>query len=223
MADGVCHSFKKLSVERHPDYCRQAARPRTITVNGGNTNRSRDTVIGISTFSLSIMRDGTGRPSHSGDRAMRSYTIDLIWQQVPPGPIKNSIPPFCVWPVAGGGHFGKMPFFPAIVDEEGKPDFNHPLFDEYPRRVLADEVLRSPYEPRGFEPLWRPNKDAKQWAAVTPERQPGAWALRHVEAPANALSAKRKRLAPLRRLMRERLPDHDDLDRLATSAAIEAE
>jgi hypothetical protein len=57
--------------------------------------------------------------------------------------------------------------------------------------------------------------------AHEPPDGPGAWALRHVEAPANVLSCKCKRLAPLRRLLRERLPDDDDLDRLATSAGIE--
>jgi hypothetical protein len=67
---------------------------------------------------------------------------------------------------------------------------------------------------------------------VIPGQCPSGYALRHVETPANALSAERKRVRNLggRLLWRykpddprnERLPDDDDLDRLATSAAIEA-
>jgi hypothetical protein len=91
-----------------------------------------------------------------------------------------------------------------------------------PDLMVAREVLRSPFYPRGFPSLWRPNRDAKRWAAIVPDKPPGEWARENVEKPANALSIKRKRLAPLRRLIRERLPDDDPLDRLATSAAIEA-
>jgi hypothetical protein len=58
-------------------------------------------------------------------------------------------------------------------------------------RSLVGERLRSPYESRGFPSRWR-HKGAKGWAASTLEKRPGAWALHHVEAPANALSAKRE-------------------------------
>src|SRR5262249_5738485 len=120
-----------------------------------------------------------------------------------------------------GVHFGAQPFFPAISD----PD--HPFFDEHPRRVLAGEMLRSPYFPRGFSVYRRPTGYAKGWAAVVPNRRPGAWADYYVEAPADDLSFERKRAARLGgnllwRKEHNRLPDDDPLDRLATSAAIEA-
>jgi hypothetical protein len=86
------------------------------------------------------------------------------------------------------------------------------------REHKAREHLRAVFF--GYHYLAREN--GLRWAAVVPDKCASAWALRYVEAPGKALSAACRRLAPLRRLWRERLPDDDDLDRLATSAAIEA-
>jgi hypothetical protein len=86
------------------------------------------------------------------------------------------------------------------------------------REHKARDRLRAVF--LGYHYLAREN--GLRWAAVVPEKCASAWALRYVEAPGKALSAACRRLAPLRRLWRERLPDDDDLDRLATSAAIEA-
>jgi hypothetical protein len=75
--------------------------------------------------------------------------------------------------------------------------------------------------------------------SATPPGQPGAWSLRYIEAPAAALSVRLSDTARLggclfdyyralpdgrpsgRIRTRRRLPDDDDLDRLATSAALE--
>jgi hypothetical protein len=95
-------------------------------------------------------------------------------------------------------------------------------------RVLKREVLRSPYIPRNGEPLFRPDKGSARWAAANPDKRPGAWAQRHVEMPADALSAKREECRRRRDAAIDGLlsnfgcVDHNDLDRLATSAALEA-
>jgi hypothetical protein len=86
------------------------------------------------------------------------------------------------------------------------------------REHKARDRLRAVF--LGYHYLAREN--GLRWAAVVPDKRPSAWALRYVEEPGKALSAACRRLAPLRRLWRERLPDDDDLDRLAMSAAIEA-
>jgi hypothetical protein len=165
---------------------------------------------------------GVGWPTRVQRRpANAPYTIDLIWRPVRTGPIKISVPRYCVWPVAGGVYFMPAPEAP---------------------RALIREVLRSPHFPASGEPLWRPDKDAKGWAAIVPNRRPGAWARRYVEGRADELDAKRKRLEGPGRLLRSVWGEvrggklvgtkckkgwaargiGDDLDRLAVSAAIEA-
>jgi hypothetical protein len=103
------------------------------------------------------------------------YTIDLIWREVDIGP------------TSAGVHHAPQPFSPWICHV-----VDCPSLDEYPRRTLAGEILRSPFFPRGFEKLFRQRGDAIGWAANNPDRRPGTWAQRHVEAPANVLTAKRE-------------------------------
>jgi len=95
-------------------------------------------------------------------------------------------------------------------------------------RETADRLIWEDWEPvderTSFAELRRRGEAPPESVLLQtpPGASPGAWALRHVAAPADALSARRRRLRGARALMRERLPDDDDLDRLATSAAIEA-
>ncbi|PWT86433.1 MAG: hypothetical protein C5B58_01395 [Acidobacteria bacterium] len=103
---------------------------------------------------LAVYHEGRQWPTKPQRRPHDApHTLDLIWRETPPGPIKIFVPPYCVWPVTGGPHVGKQPFFPWVCHVADCPSF-----DQYPRRVLVEERLRSPFLSRGFEPLWRPKR-----------------------------------------------------------------
>jgi hypothetical protein len=143
------------------------------------------------------------------------------------------------WPIPDrrGGEYGIDLIWRKVCKGGGSKGVNFAAASFF----LA-ERLRSPYIPSNSLPVWRPDQGAQRWAALAPDNRPGAWARKHVEAPATALSAERKYLAgpgrSLRSIWGERRGGKlvgatwqrgrpvrgmgDDLDRLALSAAFEA-
>ena len=139
------------------------------------------------------------------------YTIDLEWLDLnpEPNPIASRWEPAPVpgaWdrpPVPGPWKSSSWPaaysaYLRATRLANSRPVSAGPVF--FGRgRVLVGRLnfwagrLESPYISSGFEREW-PDKRAQKWAATVPDKRPGAWAIEHVEAPARAATAKRKRL-----------------------------
>jgi hypothetical protein len=128
-------------------------------------------------------------------------------------------------------------------DDEDSPESVLLQKHEPPKGIVESSVpLRTPTTERGlydairrYRLAWKAAGCPAYWQAraaphttraeSTPEKCPGAWALRHVEAPADALSAKRKECRRRCDAAIDGLLSNfgcDDLDRLTTSAAIEA-
>jgi hypothetical protein len=122
--------------------------------------------------------------------------------------MRNSFP-VASWTRANGGVVG----------------YRQPQWPEPDRYLVAEENTFDVWMPAAGRlayraPLTRHEiKRRKTWTPAASRLQPMCVAARIIGTPITAAIA---RLQPMRRLMQERLDDFDDLDRVATSAAIEA-